>query len=115
MTADQAALWLTGFATPPLIVFVLLYPMLARGWHKRLVGWALMISATGLTLMVLTVLLFYVFGPDYKYRDAFRLSAYAVIAVGAWAKCLALLIINGRVFHRDYKTRLAARHRQFED
>lgn len=109
MNADSAAFWLSLAAAPPLTVFVIVFPLTSGGWWKRLVGWALMTAKLGLLLAMATVLFFYWFGPDYPYRDEFRLTAYSFIVLGAYLNTTALLVVKGRVFRDAFRERRAAR------
>lgn len=92
MTADHAALLLIIAAAPPLTLFPVCYAWWGRGsWYRTITGFALMVSTTGLALLVDISLLYAVFGDHYSYRDAVRLTVYAVIVLGAWLKFGALV------------------------
>lgn len=92
MSADHAALVLTALAAPPLTLFPFCFAWWARGvWYRTLVGVALMVSTTGLGLLVDISLLYMVFGDDYPYRDVVRLVVYTLIVAGAWLKFGALV------------------------
>lgn len=97
MSADAAALILTALAAPPLTLFVPYYAWVARrSWWRNPAGRALMVSTSGLALLVDISLLYLVFGDDYPYRDAVRIAVYLWIVVGAWLKFGALVYESRR-------------------
>lgn len=92
MSADAVALLLIALAAPPLTLFPFCFAWWARGvWYRTLVGVALMVSTTGLALLVDISLLYMAFGDDYPFRDVVRLTVYALIVAGAWLKFGALV------------------------
>lgn len=97
MSADTAAFLLIALAAPPLTMFVPYYAWVARhSWWRNPAGRALMVSTSGLALLVDISLLYQVLGDDYRYRDAVRLTVYTWIVVGAWLKFGALVYESRR-------------------
>lgn len=91
MSVDTAALLLIVVAAPPLTMFVPYYAWVARGvWYRNLTSFALMVSTSGLMMLVDISLLYAVLGDDYPWRNVVRLTVYTWIAVGAWLKFCAL-------------------------
>lgn len=100
MSADTVALLLILAAAPPLTLFVPYYAWVARGvWYRNPAGRALMVSTSGLALLVDISLLYAVFGDDYPHRDVVRLTVYCWIVVGAWLK-FGALVYESRRGHR---------------
>lgn len=91
MTADHIAVILVALAAPAATAFPIIYA-LTSPWWRSLLGWALMHAAVGLALLIDISLLYAWLGDDYAARDAVRLSVYALIVVGAWLQCAALLV-----------------------
>lgn len=92
MNADLLAAFLVTAAAPPLTLFPFFYAWIARGvWWRASAGRALMVSTTGLALLVDISLAYQVFGDDYPYRDVVRNTVYALIAAGAWLKFGSLI------------------------
>lgn len=104
MSADTVALLLIIAAAPPLTLFVPYYAWVARGvWWRNPAGRALMVSTSGLALLVDISLLYAVFGDEYPYRDAVRLTVYAWITAGSWLK-FGALVYESRHRRRDMHT-----------
>lgn len=92
MSADTAATWLIMAAAPPLTIFPIAYTIIARGlWWRASAGRALMVSTTGLALLVDITIAYQWLGDDYPFRDAVRLTVFALIVAGAWLKLGSLL------------------------
>lgn len=92
MSADLAAIILVALAAPPLTLFPFFYAWIGRGvWYRSPAGRALMVSTTGLALLVDISLAYQWLGSDYALRDAVRLTVYAWVALGAWLKFGALI------------------------
>lgn len=101
MSADTVSLLLIVVAAPPLTMFVPYYAWVARGlWWRNPAGRALMVSTSGLALLVDISLLYAVFGDDYPLRDVVRLTVYAWIALGSWLK-FGALVYESRHRRRD--------------
>lgn len=91
MTADTAAILLVLAAAPAATLFPLLYGFTVR-WWTFWIGRALMVSSTGLGLLIDISLIYQWLGDNYALRDVVRLTVYAFICAGAWLKLTALVI-----------------------
>ena len=101
MSADHWAVALTLLAAPPATVFPFAYAWISRGiWWRTPTGRALMVSSTGLALLINISLVYRVLG-DYALRDTVRLSVFALIAVGVWLKLGALVYESWRARDDD--------------
>lgn len=83
MTADTAAVLLVLLAAPPATAFPIAYGFTAK-WWKSSVGWGLLMSSSGLALLIDISLLYNWLGDDYYLRDVVRLSVYSAIVAGCW-------------------------------
>ena len=101
MSVDTVALILIACAAPPLTMFVPYYAWVARGvWYRNPAGRALMVSTSGLALLVDISLLYAVFGDNYPGRDIVRLTVYVWVVLGAWLK-FGALVYESRHRRRD--------------
>ncbi len=92
MSADTLAVLLIIAAAPAATLFPFAYAWIARGvWWREPIGRALMVSSTGLALLIDISLAYQAFGDNYALRDVVRLTVFAWIALGAWLKLGALL------------------------
>jgi len=97
MSVDTIAAVLVLLAAPPATLFPLLYVWLP--WWRSAVGRALMVSSTGLALLIDVSLARMWLGEDYPLRDAVRLTVYTLITVGVYFKLAALLITQWKHRH----------------
>jgi hypothetical protein len=91
MSADTAAVLLVLSAAPAATLFPLIYGLTVR-WWTFWIGRALMVSSTGLGLLIDISLIYNWLGDDYALRDVVRLTVYAFITLGAWLKLVAILL-----------------------
>lgn len=98
-TADRAAVVLILAAAPAVTLFPLLYG-LTSPWRRHLLGWGLLMSSSGLALLVDISLAYQWLGDDYFLRDVVRLSVYVLIVVGAWLMLLSLIGVKVREHRR---------------
>ena len=92
MSHDTLAAWLIILAAPAATCFPFLYAWVGRGvWWRSPAGRALMVSSSGLALLIDVSLIYQAFGDDYPGRNAVRLIVFAFIAAGAWLKLGALV------------------------
>lgn len=89
-TADTIYTVLALLAWVPITGFLLVYGFRARWWESW-VGRALLFSKVGLWLLLTIAALRWIFGLDYFGRDVIRISAMAIVAVGAALMFYALL------------------------
>jgi hypothetical protein len=102
MTADTAAVLLILAAAPAATLVPIFHAWAARRtWWRRVLGWALMMSSTGLALLIDISLLYQWLGDDYALRDAVRLTVYAMIAAGANLTLVALVYVWLQGRHSD--------------
>lgn len=87
---DDLAFVLVAGIAPPATLFALLYTF-TRPWWTTMIGRAMLISSTGLALLVDISLLYRWLGDDYALRDAVRLTVFWVVCAGAWWKFGALV------------------------
>ena len=95
MSADTAAVLMILSAAPAATLFPLIYGFTVRWWTFP-IGRALMVSSTGLGLLIDISLIYQWLGDDYFLRDVVRLSVYGFIVAGAWLKLIAILIEKSR-------------------
>lgn len=97
MTADTIALMLVIGTAPPATLFALVYGF-TTPWWRTMIGRALLISSTGLALLVDISLLYQWLGDQYALRDVVRLMVYAFIFLGAWLKLASLATEKYRAY-----------------
>lgn len=90
MSADTAATLLIALAGVAYTLFVVLYAATVRWWDS-LAAIALMISSSGLMLLINISLLYQWLGDDYYLREVVRLTVFFWIGVGGWVKLVALV------------------------
>lgn len=96
-TADKLAVAMILAAAPAVTLFPIVYG-LTSPWRRHLLGWGLLMSSTGLALLIDISLAYQWLGDDYALRDAVRLTVYALIVVGAWIMLAALVLVKVRAF-----------------
>lgn len=89
--ADIAAVAIVIGIAPAATLFAVIY-MFTRPWWTTIIGRAMLISSSGLALLVDIALLYKFFGDNYALRDAVRLTVYWMIFLGAWYKLAALVL-----------------------
>lgn len=90
MTADAIAGILIGLAAIPATLYWGLYTFTAP-WFRHTVGRALWVKATSLMLLCDISLAYQIFGNDYPWRDAVRLTVYVLVVTGLWYQLVALI------------------------
>lgn len=88
--ADTAAVVIVAAIAPPATLFAIIYGFTVP-WWETMIGRAMLISSTGLALLVDISLLYQVFGDNYAARDVVRLSVFLIVCAGAWWKFAALV------------------------
>lgn len=91
MTADDVARVLILAAAIPATAYWVLFVFGTRGWWKRSVGRALAVKATALMLLCDISAAYQVFGSDYPYRDAVRITVFLLVVLGLWLQLGALV------------------------
>lgn len=100
--AEVAALVIVAAIAPPATLFAIIYGLTVPWWATT-IGRAMLISSTGLALLVDISLLYQVFGENYALRDWVRLSVFMIVCLGAWYKFGALVLekVRARREHRE--------------
>jgi hypothetical protein len=88
--ADTASIILVLLVAPPATLFAIIYGFTVP-WWQTVIGRAMLVSSTGLALLVDISLLYNWLGDDYAARDVVRLSVFTIICLGAWWKFAALV------------------------
>lgn len=91
--ADVILLWI---ASPPCVIFVLLYGTL-QPWFRSWWGWALFATNASLALLLSEALLYRLFGWSILARTGWlRTALYATTGLGTWLTLIALLVVLRR-------------------
>lgn len=97
MNADDWAFVLVLAMVIPATLGPILYGFFVP-WYRHHVGRALLVSWTGLGLLVDISVAYQIWGDDYPGRDAVRLVVFTVILCGLWYKFLIFLWLSRRRF-----------------
>lgn len=88
--ADLVATILVLGIAPPATLFAVVYGFTVSWWETT-IGRAMLISSTGLALLVDISLVYKWLGDDYALRDVVRLFVFALVFLGACYKFAALV------------------------
>jgi hypothetical protein len=91
VNADSLVFFLVCWGAGTSTLFVILYPLLSRGWRRTWIGWALLTSSTALALLLDLSVARMLFGTDYLHSGAVRVTVTFLVAAGATLKLTALL------------------------
>lgn len=90
MSADDWAFALILAMVIPATLGPVLYALFVP-WYREHVGRALLVSWTGLGLLVDVSVIYEIFGDNYPGRDIVRFAVFSVILCGLWYKFLVLI------------------------
>lgn len=88
--ADVVFKWLVTAALPAAVLYPLIYGVSVR-WWKSAIGRALMLKACGVLVLLLFSIFFYWFGPDYPFRNEFRIIGASLLCVGLYLALYAMV------------------------
>lgn len=88
--ADVVFKWLVTAALPAAVLYPLVYGLSVRWWESA-IGRALMLKACGLLILLLFSVFFYWLGPDYPFRDQFRIVGASLLCVGLYLAFFAMV------------------------
>lgn len=89
MTFDYFG-WVVLLALPAALLYPLIYGFRVR-WWSNWIGFALLVKATGLGIMLAFTAALLIFGPDYPWRTVVRNVGITLVAVGTWTAFLAMI------------------------
>lgn len=90
MTAEGLFIALSYIAMPAALAYPIIYGALTP-WWRTWVGWALLLKALGVAILLSQISLFHAFGPDYAGRETVRLVGMSLVAAGVWLALVAML------------------------
>lgn len=88
---EPLSLWIVSIGAPATTLFVILYGVTVR-WWEFWIGRALMVSSTGMALLVDIALLNRILPPEYPLQQELLLTLLVFISAGGVLKLLALLV-----------------------